>query len=345
VRVAVTGATGNVGTAVIRALANDDRIEEIVGIARRRPPTASSRSSSASSTRTSSTAIRYVAADVVCADLRPVLSEVDAVIHLAWKIQPMHRPLETWRTNVIGSIRVFEAVAETGVGTLVHASSIGAYSPGPDDGRPVDESWPTDSLPTANYGREKAYVERVLDAFELEHPDIRVVRLRPAFVFQREAASEQRRLFVGPLLPRRLLGHLPLLPVPPGLHVQAVHADDVADAYRRAVLGDARGPFNIAAEPTLDANGLAALLGARAVTIPRSAVRAAVWAGFRTHLVPVQPTLLDLFLQLPTMATDRARHELGWTPSRSSTEALTELIGGLIDGAGGPTPPLVADRR
>jgi nucleoside-diphosphate-sugar epimerase len=341
VRVAVTGATGNVGTAVVRALATDGRITEIVGLARRRP------SSTPPIADGSTATVRYVAADVTHDDLRPVLTGVDVVVHLAWKIQPMHRPLETWGTNVLGSIRVFDAIAETGVRALVHASSVGTYSPGPPDGQPVDESWPTDSIPTANYGREKAYVERVLDAFELEHPELRVVRLRPAFIFQREAASEQRRLFAGPLLrsrfPRRLLGHLPILPVPRGLRLQAVHADDVADAYRRAVVGDVHGAFNIAATPTLDGAGLAALLGARRVAVPRTAVRVGLAAAYSARLVPVQPTLLDLFLDLPTMRTDRARDELGWQPNRSSGEAITELVDGLIDGAGGPTPPLVAD--
>jgi hypothetical protein len=69
----------------------------------------------------------------------------------------------------------------------------------------VDETWPTHSLPSAGYGREKAYVERVLDAFEARHPDTRVVRLRPAFIFQRSAATEQRRIFAGPFLPNPLL--------------------------------------------------------------------------------------------------------------------------------------------
>ena len=36
-RVAVVGATGNVGTSVLHALAAEDRVESIVGIARRRP--------------------------------------------------------------------------------------------------------------------------------------------------------------------------------------------------------------------------------------------------------------------------------------------------------------------
>jgi len=98
----------------------------------------------------------------------------------------------------VGSARVFAAASAAGVGALVYASSVGAYSPGPggrvnESGR-VDESWPTHSVPTAAYGREKAYVERLLDTFEARHPDIRVVRLHPAFIVQRQAASEQRRI-------------------------------------------------------------------------------------------------------------------------------------------------------
>ena len=36
-RVVVTGATGNVGTSVVSALAADERVTEIIGIARRMP--------------------------------------------------------------------------------------------------------------------------------------------------------------------------------------------------------------------------------------------------------------------------------------------------------------------
>ena len=36
-RIAITGATGNVGTSLIEVLSTDDRVERICGIARRRP--------------------------------------------------------------------------------------------------------------------------------------------------------------------------------------------------------------------------------------------------------------------------------------------------------------------
>ena len=160
--------------------------------------------------------------------------------------------------------------------TLGYASSVGAYSPGPKDRR-VDESWPTDGVSTSFYGRHKAAVERLLDRFELEQPRIRVVRLRPGLIFKRDAASGIRRLFAGPLLPSPLMRPAILRVVPnlDGLRVQAVHSLDVADAYRRAVIGDARGPFNVVAEPVLDAPRIAALFDAHLVSVPAVPTRRA----------------------------------------------------------------------
>src|SRR3954466_109996 len=125
-RVVVTGATGNVGTSVVRALGADARVGEIVGISRRRPSWQAPKT-------------RWVQADVARDPLD--FSGADAVIHLAWLIQPSRDEAELHRVNVEGSRRVFDAAAQAGVGALVHASSVGVYSPGPKD-RSVDESWP-----------------------------------------------------------------------------------------------------------------------------------------------------------------------------------------------------------
>jgi nucleoside-diphosphate-sugar epimerase len=330
VRVLVTGATGNVGTAVMRALEADDRVDAVIGAARRVPDRASS---------------RHVSVDVARDDLTPLLAGVDAVVHLAWKFQPVGAPVVTWQTNVIGSERVFRAAIEARVSTLVSASSVGAYSPAPPDDpeRRVDESWPTHSIPTASYGREKAYVERLLDAVEARAPALRVVRLRPAFSFQPRAAAEQRRIFAGPFVPDRLMaGSLPVVPLPRDLHLQAVHADDVADAYRRALLSDARGAFNVATEPVLDAVAVAAIFGRRLVTVPRAAVKAAVAAGWYARILPVDPALVELFLSVPLMDATRARTELNWAPAHDASSALRAFSEGLAHHAG-QDPPLERD--
>ncbi|WP_109524895.1 NAD-dependent epimerase/dehydratase family protein, partial [Nocardia aurea] len=250
----------------------------------------------------------------------------------------------TWRSNVLGSMRVFRAAADAGVPALVYASSVGAYSPGPKD-RPVDESWPTHGWPGAAYSREKAYVERVLDVFEHDHPDIRVVRMRPGFVFKREAASEQRRLFGGPFVPRRLLrpGRIPFVPDIPGLRFQALHADDAGEAYRLAVSRPVTGAFNLAAEPVLDPESLARLLGARTVALSPRLARGAMAAGWHLRLLPAAPGLFEMLLRQPVMSTERARDVLGWTPRYSAADAVRELMEGLHEGAGMDTAPLAPD--
>lgn len=327
------GASGNIGTALLDALAADEGVGRIRAVARRSP--------SRSWPKTS-----FLALDVAGDDLVPALEGADAVIHLAWLFQPTHRPATTWRVNVGGSRRVLDAAARCGVRTVVCASSVGAYSPGP--GREVDESWPTDSLPTAGYGREKAYVERLLDALEARRPAMRIVRIRPGFVFQRTSGSQQRRLFAGPFVPRTLLrpGALPVVPFPLGLRFQTVHARDVAEAFRLALWDeDARGPYNVAADPIVDGPALARLLGARLLPVPPRLARAGLAAAWHTRLAPAEPALFDLAMALPTMRTDRVRRELGWAPATSAIDALGEALAGMAEGEGGDTAPLAPPPR
>jgi UDP-glucose 4-epimerase len=331
-RVVVTGATGNVGTALMAELLTTSGIDSLVGIARRSVPPGHLDQ------------VEWHRADVAADDLLPLLRGADAVVHLAWLFQPTHRPEVTWRNNVEGTRRVLRTVAEAGAGTVVMASSVGAYS-ARRSMTPVDESWPTDGVATAAYSREKAYVERMLDSFEHERPATRVVRMRTAFVFQRASAVQQRRLFLGPLVPTSLLRwtRVPFLPDPGGgLVLQALHADDAARAYRQAVLRPVRGAFNVAAEPVLDMARLSRLLKGRAIPVPFRAVRVAMSVAWGAHLVPAAPGLLDLVGALPVMATDRAREELEWEPRVSSVAAVEEFLDGLRSGEGGPTPPLAA---
>ena len=259
-RVVVVGATGNVGTSVLHALASAPRVSSIVGVARRRPAM-------------SFPGTEWVTADIRSDDLVSIFRGADAVVHLAWLIQPSRDSAELRSVNVDGSERVFRAAGEAGVGALVYASSIGAYSPGPKDRR-VKEDYPTGGIEPSFYSMHKAEVETLLDRFERDHPEVRSVRLRPGLIFKNEAASEIRRYFIGPFLPSPLVrpSLVPVVPDVEGLRFQAVHSLDVGEAYALAVTrDDARGAYNVAAEPVLDPPELARLLGARTVPVPAAA--------------------------------------------------------------------------
>lgn len=332
-RVVVTGASGNVGTSLLGALAEDVDVEEIVALARRLPDRDFPKT-------------EWSSADIEHDGLASLFRGADCVVHLAWAIQPSHDLDALRRTNVDGSENVFRAVAEANVPALVYASSVGAYSPGPKD-RSVDESWPTDGTPTSFYARHKAEVERLLDRFQVERPETRVARLRPGLIFKRSSGEEQRRYFLGPFFPRLLAreGAIAVVPNIERLRFQAVHSLDVAEAYRLAIVGDARGAFNVAAEPVLDPDTLARALGARKLPVPATLVRAGMAATWRLRLQPTPPGWLDMGLSVPIMDTTRAREILGWEPRHSSLVAIRDVLSGIADAEGEPTPPLYSARR
>jgi nucleoside-diphosphate-sugar epimerase len=169
------------------------------------------------------------------------------------------------------------------------------------------------------------------------------VRVRPGVVLQREAAAEIRRLFLGPFVPVSLARPelVPILPLPSGLRIQAVHAHDLADAYRRVIVTpEARGAYNVAAEPVLDTGAFARALRAVELPVPTALARAAVNASWLARLQPINSGWLDMGLRAPIMNTTRIREELGWAPQHDALSALEELLDGLRSGDGYPTPPL-----
>ena len=323
-----------------RALKDHPAVEHVVGVARRPPGVDRDGTHRAADTGYGGK-VSWVSADLVTDDIGEAFAGADAVVNLAWQIQPARHRGQLHLTNVHGSRRVFDATLECGAAVLVHASSVGAYAPGPKD-RAVDESWPHTGVRTSSYSRDKATVEAMLDRLEAAHQAVRVVRLRPALIFQRDAGSEIARYFLGALVPRRLVRPraLPALPLPDELRFQAVHADDVAAALVAAVTKDVRGAFNIAADPVLDAERLAQLFGARRLRVPVGPLRAAASAAYRLRLQPTDGGWIDMGVQTPLMDTARARTELDWQPRMSADAALLDVTEGIHHSATGATPVL-----
>jgi nucleoside-diphosphate-sugar epimerase len=336
--VAVTGASGNLGTALLRRLtAPGSGVAEVRGLARRRPPDVAPYDG-----------VRWHLADLgtVAGDeaLRDFLDGADAVVHLAWALQPGRHPDDLRRVNVGGTGRVVRAAAAAGVAHVVHLSSLGAYAPGA-VGQQVTEDWPTTGIPSAQYSRDKCEAERVVREIAARHGDLTLTVVRPTLVLQPDAGSEIARYFLGPLLfgaARLLPGSVArLLPVPlPAVSVAFVHADDVADALVRILGRRAAGPFNLAAEPLMDAAAIARALGTRRVPVPALAVRTAVQAAFAAHVIPTEPGWVDIGLRAPALDSTRARRLLDWTPEHRGDEVLARFVAALGRGEGGEGPLL-----
>ncbi|WOH18846.1 NAD-dependent epimerase/dehydratase family protein [Paenarthrobacter sp. GOM3] len=340
-RIVITGATGHVGTEVLKRLqaarSEEGADLELVGVVRRHPD------QDAAPYRNVDWRTLDIGANVDQPALEAALSGADAVVHLAWLIQPNHHREMLRQTNVAGTANVLAAARKAGVRHIVCASSVGAYSPAPKDQR-TQEGWPAAGIPKSHYSVDKAAQERLLDDFAKDNPDIVVARLRPALTFSAGAGSEVGRYFLGRLLPRLVPPKpwFPLLALPKELVFQAVHASDVADAYWRVLERKAEGAFNIAAEPVIDPNALAWTFNTRRLLpFPLPVLRAVVEVSWRLRLQATDGGWVDMAANAPIMDTGRARRLLGWSPKHSSLESLAEMLDGLGTGKGRKaSPPL-----
>jgi UDP-glucose 4-epimerase len=330
-KVVVTGASGNLGTALLRAVAGEGW--ELVGVSRHRPETSPY------------AAVRWVECDLGAAGALPALTEAcagaDAVVHLAWAIHPRTGEPPMHRTNAVGTANLLRAAA--GVPHLVCASSVAAYTPA-DRWRRVTETWSVAGVQGSAYSADKAELEAQLDAFGQRHPGVRVARIRPCAVVQRDAAAEYWNWLLSPWLPRRLLGHR-WLPVPlwTQMRLQVVHADDVAQAIRLILTRRATGAFNLATEPVLRATDLAAVLGGVRVPLPLRLLTVLAWASWRLGLQPLHPGWLRLADRACLVDTDRAR-DLGWSPRHDAASTVAELVAAMREGHAGASPPLAPPR-
>jgi UDP-glucose 4-epimerase len=327
-RIVITGASGNVGTALLLKLGASGR-HDLVGVSRRPPPAVAPYSWA-----------EWATTDIGGPDAARALTEVfagaDAVVHLAWLIQPSHQRAVMIRTNQDGTAAVARAAVAAGVKHLVHQSSIGAYGPGP--GRTVDESWPTTGIASSSYSVDKAAAESIVTRAQA---DLVLSRIRPGLIFQDAAASEVTRYFLGPLVPTNLLrrGVLRFAPFPDSLAFQVVHADDVAAAISLVLDQRVAGAFNVAAPPRIDRAVFQEIFGGVGPAMPPAVLRAFASATWRARLQPTEPGWIDLAAQVPFMKTDRIE-ALGWSPSRRGDEVLGRFVDAMGRAAGRPGPLL-----
>jgi UDP-glucose 4-epimerase len=321
-RIVVTGASGNVGTALLRRLsAAAAEKYDVVGVVRR-PPSRRE------------TPVAWEPLDVADQNallrLRAICEGADCVVHLAWSFQPTRNVDYLYRVGVGGTTALVQAAHDAGVDHFVHMSSVGTYAAGA-YGRRVDESWSTAGIESSIYSRTKAAAEALLDDYEARHQGggMRVARLRPGLIVQRDAAAALRRYTLPALLPPPWLAYLPVLPLDRKFVVAFVHADDVADAIVRVIERRSTGPFNLATEPPVRRADLASMLDARPIHVPARVLRPLVQASWLMRLQPVDRGWYDMAFSAPLLDTGRARSELGWVPTWSSLDALADLGAGF----------------
>ena len=322
--VAVTGATGDLGRPLLRALDRAREVGRIVAMARRPyDPLADGLRK-----------VEFRPGDVTDrADVDALVRGTDAVVHLAFVI--VAGSDASAHVNLDGSRNVFAAAVEAGVKRLVYASSVAAYGFHDDNPAPLTEDVPTRGSDRHPYSQHKAAVEALLAEQTAGRP-IDTYVFRPCIVAGPDALmliEELPYVRLANRLPgalRALLHTVPILkPVLPdtGIPFQLIHHDDVATALRAGVLG--RGPagvYNLAGPGEVKLADLAGELGWYSVPVPELAVDAAAEMVARLPFVPDEATWIEAVRTPVLMSTAKARRELRWRPRHDARETLHATV-------------------
>ena len=321
--VAVTGPTGDIGRAAVRALERCEAVARIVGMARRPFDPAEH-----GWTRT-----EYRRGDILDrSSVEELVADADVVVHLAFIIFGDRE--EAHRVNLEGSRNVFEATAASGARRLVYTSSVAAYGFHPENPDLLTEDVPARGSNGVCYSAHKVELEELLED-SLAGSGTEAYVLRPCIVAGPDAPTLVTMLtgsgisaVIDPL--RRAIEAMPLIrPVipDPGLPLQLVHHDDVAEAIVAAVCGRGEpGVYNLAAPDRLTASDIAREMGWGSVRVPQAAV-----SGFAAAVerLPFTPAIAEWLTALRTpvlMDSSKAERELGIAGWHSSAETLMETV-------------------
>ena len=324
--VGVTGPTGSIGLALARRLDRADEVSRVLGMARRpfNPADHGLRK------------MEYRQGDVLDIDsVEALAQESDVFVHLAFLILGSHD--DTRRVNLEGSHNVFEAALRSRASRLIYTSSVAAYGFHDDNPDVLDETIPPRGTEQHYYSAQKAEVEGMLERLAA-HSATDVYVFRPCIVAGPVATDLIEQipfLQLGEKVPdaiRNVLGTIPLLrPVipDPGVPLQLVHEDDVADALTLAIIGRGEpGTYNLAGEGEIVLTDLAHALGWYALPIPEIMIDITAGIVSRLPLLPTKASWISAVRVPVLMDCTKALEKLGWEPRFDALETLAETIHG-----------------
>lgn len=160
----VTGASGFIGTHLIRRLVNEGR--EVIAIDRKEP-------------RERHAGVQYIQGDVRDLGGLQITRDVDTIYNFAAvHTTPGHEPYEYYSTNVLGALEVTRLADRVNAREIVFTSSISVY--GPSETMKTEDSPPA---PVSDYGHSKLQAEKIHENWLDGGADRKLTVMRPAVVF------------------------------------------------------------------------------------------------------------------------------------------------------------------
>jgi UDP-glucose 4-epimerase len=313
-RVAITGAAGGLGRAVVTMLAAESTVHGVVAVDGR-----------ADVSQLSAPDERVVAHRVDLTDptsgtlLGEVLRRrgVSTVVHAAFSQRPRQDPTAAHELEVIGTLQVLTACAAARVRNLILLSSTMAYGASPQNPNHLAEDAPLRGSPGFGFVQDKVEAEAEVARFVASRRGLSVTVLRFAPLLGPHLDTLWSRYMRMPAAPT-VLGRDPLM--------QFVHPLDALRAIRLTVLTPHAGAFNVVGRGVVPLSTALRMAGSVALPLPSAGTRAllgTLWAA-GTGALPSQA--LDYLRYLCVADGAKAASMLGFIPQFGVQEAIVQLV-------------------
>jgi UDP-glucose 4-epimerase len=241
-------------------------------------------------------------------------SGADALVHLAFILNPSHDEHLMYDVDVNGTHNVLEAAAAAGTGQALVTSSATAYGAFPDNPVPLTEDDPVRGVSSFAYARDKTESDRLCQLWAARHPDRVMTIVRPCIVFGPSVDNYLVRLWTK----------APFAPDPGTLdnQIQFVHEDDVVEAITALLLGRHEGAFNVAGDGLMTMRECAELIGSPIRRMPMRAYRGLARAMWAARVSEAPPGQIDFAEHPWIVSTEKLKRTTGWSPRHTSRETF-----------------------
>jgi UDP-glucose 4-epimerase len=237
----------------------------------------------------------------------------DALVHLAYILNPIHDEHLMYDIDVNGTHNVLEAAAAAGTEQVLVASSAVAYGAFPDNPEPLTEDDPVRGVATFSYARDKTESDRICQLWALQHPDSTLTIVRPCIVLGPNVDNYLVRIWTKAPF-QGDVGNLEE-------HIQFVHEDDVVAGIIQLLHGRHAGAYNVAGDGLMTLGECAELAGNKVVRLPLGLYRLLARLLWRLRLVETPPGQIEFAVHPWVVANDKLK-STGWRPRYTSREAF-----------------------
>jgi UDP-glucose 4-epimerase len=303
-RYVITGGAGYIGSRLVDLLSRREDTERIV-ICDLVPP------------REYRPRTQFERVDVRDRDtVRTVLDRArpDALVHLAFILNPSHDEHLMYDVDVNGTHNVLEAAGQAGTRQVLVTSSTVAYGAFPDNPVPLTEDHPVRGVSSFSYARDKTESDRICQLWAAKYHDRVMTIVRPCIVFGPNVDNYLLRLWTNTPFTADV-GNL-------DNPIQFVHEDDVIDALTGLLLGRHAGAFNLAPDGLMTLRECAELIGTPIRRMPVRAYRGIARAAWRLRASEAPPGQIEFGLHPWIVSNDKLKRTLDWKPRHTSRETF-----------------------